>query len=568
MRSFFKHSIWVFILVLININSSYSAVTASVDKNPAMADESIVLKVVADSDVQRNAFDPSPLLKDFIVGRTSVSSQTQMLNFKTTRTTIWNTTLVPRKEGTFTVPALSVGNERTQPFQIKILPVSAASNGAGRDLFITAELDSSQVYLQQQIKYTVKLHLSQNLQRGSLAAPKLENAEVRQIGEDANYSSIIGGKRYQIIERVFAIIPQQSGKFTIEGPLFQGDVVDDSRQSFGFFNRTKSVSRVGPSVELEVLAIPSGFNDSWIPSEFVDINEQWQSENDEYLVGNPITRTITLTAVGLVEEQLPEIDSRYPPQVKTYPDQASTATVEKDGTLIAQRVENVAIIPNQAGIFVIPEVIVPWFNTRTKKTQYAKLEARSIEVKANPIQSQTSAPIMANLDPIATPSALSDADAQATPPTIEVVESDFWFYISAALMALWLITLVLWFWLARLKNSTNNKPPSTNISHKHHWQALDSALKSGQPQQVCQTLPAWLSQLLGFHGATLAQCQAKLQDPQFDKLISQMFACQYSQQQNSWDSTKLRAYLATIEKQQHYKMENEKALKPLYPQTQ
>lgn len=565
MQSFFRNIFGVAVLAILFSTNLSAAVTASVDKNPAMADESIVLKIVADSDVQRNAFDPSPLLKDFIVGRTSVSSQTQMLNFKTTRTTIWNTVLIPRKEGMFTIPALSVGNERTQPFSVKILPVSSTNGGNGRDLFITAEVDNNQVYLQQQIKYTVKLHLTQNLQRGSLAAPELENAEVRQIGEDSNYSEIIGGRRYQIIERVFAIIPQKSGRFKIEGPLFQGEIADDSRQSFGFFNRTKSVSRVGPSVDLQVLSIPSGFNDSWLPSEFVDLTEQWQGSSDDYTVGNPITRTITLTAVGLVEEQLPEINSNYPPQVKTYPDQASTATVEKDGTLIAQRVENVAIIPNQAGTLVIPEVIVPWFNTTTKKTEYAKLPARSIEVQPSTSQNQAPAPIIANLDPVLTPDEANPI--VAPPPVVTAVDSNKWFYVSIVFLTLWLITTLGWFWHSKGQNKKVVEDDSFEVDEKHLWDTLSSALKSQKPQRVVAALADWLSYQADIAGSALPTSQAKLNDPKLDSLINAMFASQYGQQHNDWNSDELFSHLKTIRKRKNKKMDEGTVLKPLYPQT-
>jgi hypothetical protein len=65
-----------------------------------MLDEAIRLTVTADGSADRDAFDSSPLLKDFLVGRTSVSSQTSIVNFDTKRTTVWTTTLFPRKEGT------------------------------------------------------------------------------------------------------------------------------------------------------------------------------------------------------------------------------------------------------------------------------------------------------------------------------------------------------------------------------------------------------------------------------------------------------------------------------------
>jgi hypothetical protein len=566
MQSFFRNMFGIASLAILFSTNLSAAVTASVDKNPAMADESIVLKIVADSDVQRNAFDPSPLLKDFIVGRTSVSSQTQMVNFKTTRTTIWNTVLIPRKEGTFTVPALSVGNERTQPFNVKILAVSSSSGGAARDLFITAEVDSSQVYLQQQITYTVKLHLTQNLQRGSLAAPELENAEVRQIGEDSNYSDIIGGRRYQIIERVFAIIPQKSGRFKIDGPLFQGEIADDSRQNFGFFNRTKSVSRVGPSVDLEVLPIPSGFNDSWLPSEYVELTEQWQGSGDDYVVGNPITRTITLTAIGLVEEQLPEINSDYPPQVKIYPDQASTATVEKDGTLIAQRVENEAIIPNQAGIMVIPEVIVSWFNTATKQTEYAKLPARSITVQPSSAQNQATMPITANLDPVV-PAPLVGSPIVAPAASISPPHSNYWFYTSIIFIALWLTTSLGWLLHSKGRRKMVIVQDDNVVDEKRLWEVLSSALKSHKPQKIVTALADWLSYQVGLSGCALPKSQAKLNDPAFDTLINEMFASQYSQQHNGWSSDELHSYLKTIRKLKNSKADQGNVLRPLYPQT-
>ncbi|MDX2371007.1 MAG: BatD family protein, partial [Colwellia sp.] len=64
-------------------------VTASVDANPVMSNESIVLTVIADDSVERDSLDTTPLLKDFILVRTEVSSQTNMVNFKTSRTTRW-----------------------------------------------------------------------------------------------------------------------------------------------------------------------------------------------------------------------------------------------------------------------------------------------------------------------------------------------------------------------------------------------------------------------------------------------------------------------------------------------
>ena len=106
MRALLQSTLIVFLLTLLLSTAAYADVNsleATIDRNPVMLDEAIRLTVTADGSADRDAFDSSPLLKDFVVGRTSVSSQTSIVNFDTKRTTVWTTTLFPRKEGTFTI---------------------------------------------------------------------------------------------------------------------------------------------------------------------------------------------------------------------------------------------------------------------------------------------------------------------------------------------------------------------------------------------------------------------------------------------------------------------------------
>ena len=557
----------IFILGVLGLWASTATavtqVTATVDKNPAMVDESITLTITADGDADRDAFDPSPLLKDFVVGRTSVSSQTRVVNFNTTRSTTWNTILIPRTQGRFTIPAFNVAGQRTQPINLLIMPVSSAAAGKGRDLFITTEVDSAQVYLQQQIKYTVKLHLAQDLQRGSLAAPTLENAEIRQIGKkDNEYSDIIDGRRYRIIERVFAIIPQQSGSFTIAGPLFEGEVLDNSRQSFGFFNRTKTINRLGPPIDIEVLPIPAGYNTHWLPSEFVQLHEEWQPGAGEYKVGEPITRTLTLTAVGMVEEQLPDIDSQYPAALKTYPDQATTATVDRDRTLIAQRVENIAIIPGQAGEIQIPEVSVPWFNVVTKQTEYATLPARTINVQAAAAQQQNALPATPVSIP---PSELADTPQQSQILPIGGTGNNHWWSVSSwALLVLWLLTL-LW-GIRRKQSAPRQRAAADDEAETAHWQSLNKALQSQDPKTIYPALSSWMGCIAGNTSLALPSSQRKVADMALDKEISLMFAGQYGQQNNNWKSENLARELTRIRKTLLNSGKKGTELRPLYPQ--
>ena len=451
-RTFFISLLLTLTMASFAVSAQVTQLIASVDKNPVLLDESVVLSVTAKGDAPRDAFDPSILGKDFVVGRTSVSSQTQMINFDTTRSTIWNTILIPRKKGRFTIPSFTVEGQSSQPITLMVLPVSASKNSEGRDVFVTTEVDMTEAYLQQQIKYTIRLHLARDLQRGSLSAPTLENGEIRQIGKDAEYADIINAKRYRIIERTFAVLPQKSGAFTIKGPLFEGEIIEERQQNFGFFNRSKTISRVGPDQEINILPIPGQFTGSWLPSDYVELSEQWQPVDGKFTVGEPITRTLTLTAVGVIEEQLPEIGSLYPDSVKVYPDQADTTTVEKDNTLIAQRKETLAIIPTQVGKLQIPAVSVPWFNILTREVEYAQLPARTLDI--SPGAAAQSSPI-ATRAPSAKNTVLApkniDEKASVSPDLSSGHPPSFWSVSSWILLILWLLTLLMWAWQSRAK---------------------------------------------------------------------------------------------------------------------
>ena len=121
---------------------SLTQVTASIDKNPAMMNESIVLTIVADDNINQNDLDTSLLLKDFIVGRTSASSQTSMINFKTTQSTEWRVVLIPKKPGKVTIPALAINDKKTAPISLVILEKNDNSTEQ-QDIFITSELSNT-----------------------------------------------------------------------------------------------------------------------------------------------------------------------------------------------------------------------------------------------------------------------------------------------------------------------------------------------------------------------------------------------------------------------------------------
>ena len=518
-----------------------SQVTASVDKNPVMLKESLVLQVIADDDVNTNALDTSSLLQDFIVGRTSVSSQTSMINFKTTRTTTWTTVLIPRREGNVTIPSFSVEGMKTRAINLSVVAVNDASATKQQDIFITTDISSNNVYVQQQVTLTVKLHFSAELKRGSLTEPTLEHANVTQIGKDRESDTIINGRRYRVIERVYAISPQKSGDFILQSPVFSGEIMVPStrRSNFLSFAESKPVSVIGDEIALSVKPIANNYKGLWLPSELLAIHQEWQPNKDEFTVGEPITRTITLTAAGLSEEQLPEIDMKMPRGLKVYPDQAELHTGMNNNQLVSQKVRNFALVASKAGSYQLPQIVIPWWNTVTNKYQEAVIPAQTITV-------------LPNMDePIEDPayddnSATKNKAVQRVQPERIIITQYSW--LQWLFLSLWLITSFAWFFSVR-RNKKSVKKEKSSQKVTNAYSLLIAACKKNNGSQALKLITPWINTLPdGNNISTLNDAINLLNDSSFTTAINELQQCYYAKEHSDWQGDNLLNTITTINK--------------------
>lgn len=478
-------------------------VAASIDKNPAVVNESIVLTVVANDDINSNALDLSALTQNFIVGRTSVRSQTSMVNFDTTRTTIWSTVLIAKRAGMVTIPALTIEDKQSQPITLNVLSANDPVAQKQKNIFIDSKISSDNIYVQQQVTLSVKLYFSAELRRGNLSEPSLEGANISQVGTDQESDKIINGKRYRVIERVYAISPQRSGEFVISPPRFSGEIMMQSsrRSNFLSFGETKPVSIIGDEITLTVRPIPVAYQGHWLPSEIISLHQEWQpalasSTNNNFIVGEPITRTITLTAAGLSKEQLPKLTMTVPQGLKVYPDQVELHSSMPQNRLVSQAVRSFAIVASKAGTFELPEITIPWWNTITNRQEKAVIAAQTITVLPNPDQPQVQ--VMGN-----TPSAgnltapvclqTSTSSSNNTNNTAEIIIQDSW--VQWLYLALWLITALAWFISTKInKAATTNHTESQPIND--HYLALLAACKQQHNKKVLSLIVPWVNSLL------------------------------------------------------------------------
>ena len=518
-----------------------SQISATIDKNPVVVNESFILKITVDDDVDTNALDTSALLKDFVVGRTSVNSQTSMVNFKTTRTTTWNTLLISKKAGDFTIPPLRIEGIQSKAIQVKVLAEKDPRADQQKDLFITSEVSTREVYVQQQLTLTVKLHFSTELKRGSLTEPTLEGASITQIGKDKEEDTIINGRRYRVIERTYAISPKNSGEFVLKSPVFSGEILLPStrRNNMFSFSETKPVSVIGDEIPLVVRPIPDTFQGTWLPSDLLAIHQDWQPDVTTFKVGEPITRSITLTAAGLSEEQLPILEMTVPKGLNVYPDQAQLHTGMTSGRLVSQKVRNFAIVASKAGEYQLPEINIPWWNTVTNRYQIATISAQTITVLPNSEMEKESE------------ISIPHQNKEVIPAQTVIVTEASW--LQWLFLALWLITSLAWFISTKLTKPSLANLPKTETKNSNVYLSLLAACKKNQGLEVLALISPWINTLQSKAGkvitTTLDDGLLDINNSKFQNEIQLLQQSYYGKEQKNWQGENLCSLIQDINKQ-------------------
>jgi len=541
------------LLILALPSSALTRLTASVDKNPVLQGEYFVLSISADDTVQGSQPDTAALLKNFIVGPTSVSSQTSIINGAMTRKTVWKTELMSRKAGAFNISSFELKGITSQPFTLEVKARETQSSN-NKDIFIKTSLTPKTLYVQQAGVYNVKLYLAKDLSEGSLTTPELENAQISQLGKQVESNEIIEGKRYLVVSRDYLVQPQQSGEFTIAAPVFNGRI----RQNY----RSIAMSAMGEDTQLTVKPIVDNYQGNWLPSELVTIHEEFQPDNASVEVGTPITRTITLTAVGITKEQLPEIKLSKIDGIKSYPDQAENKNAVRDGRIISQRIESFALLPQKPGSYTLPEVKIPWFNTVINKVEYAVLPAKKITITGNELSPQ---PIPTNVLSNNINNGQIPSQNSNAPIITQVEPVSLW--ITVLGYFLWAITLITFIVYAfvnknKVQKNVDDKPedaPKTNI--KEALISLKVSAKQNDLRSFNQALNTFSKIKCDNEQATSSHLINLYQDTDLKELIHNLQKNLYSQTESKVDLNKI---ISLLQQPLKTSRNNEQVLKPLY----
>ena len=304
------------------------SVVATVDRADVELNESFTLKVTVDTAIDTEP-DATALEDDFYVLSRSELSNTMIVNGQISRSRTWSYVLMAKQAGDLVIPPISIGSEQSNSLEITVAPQTAAMPGES-DIFVAAEVDYTESYVQSQVLYRVKVYRAVATRQPRLFEPDFTGVDVlvEIAGEERNYESLINGKNYNVVERVYALFPQASGEISISPARFEARVLRDGRitgrKVFQSDSITVNVKPIPPP--------PEGYPDAaWFPAKSVELSEEWSREPESLPAGEPITRHVTVTALGQLSTQIPVIEATDSDRREGLPGQARSSRQRRAG---------------------------------------------------------------------------------------------------------------------------------------------------------------------------------------------------------------------------------------------
>jgi hypothetical protein len=497
-------------MCLIGCTLAQAKIKATVDRQEMFFGESLTLTISSDQNTNSQP-DFTMLDAVFHIGQTGKSSSTQIINGSVTTETTWQVLLVPKSMGSHIIPPIEVDGESTEVIKIQVNKPDPNAQAKG-DIFIEVETDKSSAFVQEEILLTVRLLYAINLKNGALTEPSADGVIVQQINKGANYTTQRDGKTYQVLERKYAIFAENSGTLTLNPLVFEGEVTDNSRQSFGLFQRGRPIRQVSEMLDLEIKQIPQEFvNKDWIPAVNVNLQQSW-SQDQPYHVGEPITRTINLTVTGLSETQLPDLAIENLSGAKIYQDKTDTLTRTDGQQLVSSKVIKYAVIPTEKGHLEIPEFSLDWFDTASQTARTARIPATTLNIE--PADLSTQAPKAIDFNP---------PTNKPTPQINDVtlpVEYDsqlkWWKRLTFVFGGLWILTV-----LYLLLKAKGRPAEAKEVRQQQNLVSLKH-LNQASPAHIQTTLLAWWNQQYQQKTTNLGQIIQQLSEGETKQAIEQL----------------------------------------------
>ena len=553
-------------------------ITVSTSRNPVALDDSFHLIYEADSSVDDDP-DFSPIYKNFDVLSSSQSTNMRSVNGDWSLKKTWDLAVIAKDIGTFTIPPIRFGKDLSPAIQIKISnsssPNSLAPKGQGQatvpaSIFLESSVDTKTAWVQSQFIYTIRLLRTVSIANASLSEPVTSDPDaiIEKVSED-NYQTTRNGIQYEVFERRYAIFPQKSGALKIDPLTFEGRVnATQPRTIFDQFRMSGQLKRLrSKAVEIQVKANPASINlQDWFPASNFQLIEEWSEDIQNLKVGEPVTRTITIAAEGLTGVQLPDLKFDDIDGLKQYPDNSVIENRPGSEGITGLKQIKVALIPASAGTYLLPEIKLPWWNTKTNKEELATIPQAVLTITGQASQTTMPAPTPGVSETPVSQAAAPTNNITPAPLSPVVTNEPYWRWLALFFAFAWLATLIVFSRRSSADNRQGKKDKQTaSMSVKAAIAAVEKSAKKNDANRTNESLIRWARLL--YHDDTITNLTQITEHcgRQLAQQIRLLNESMYSSEKHTWRG---KGLLLAFNIEQTLKDQKTKAqsstLKPLY----
>ena len=372
----------VLLLGVLFAGFSNAAIVTSVEPRLIEEMDTTTLTVRTTGSTKTETLDLSPLEKDFEVLASNTQSRYRSVNGRVESWVEYQISLRPRRSGELVVPSIVVGNERSKTVRLIVRAMDPGVKQAiERMVFFTTELSADPVYVQAETILNRRLYYSNGVQIYSdlPGVPEIPNAVVVPLGDTQSGSTVFNGQRYGVIEQQFAIFPEHSGTLIIP----EISITSSIRMQSGGRTRRSGIRISTDEKRVEVLPIPPEYprEAPWVPATDVRITETWSPSRTSLEVGEPLHRTLSVTAIGNTGSVIPPLAVEFSEQhFKWYPEAPTLDDDNKGRHIVGNRIEGYSLIPISAGPATLAEVALTWWDTQARQVRVAKLAPSTLTI--------------------------------------------------------------------------------------------------------------------------------------------------------------------------------------------
>lgn len=520
-------------LVLLCMSCSFALraaeITAQLDRDRIVEGETVNLVIQTDDPKQSLETNLDQLQADFHVIDQRSETQMSIVNGRQSATVRLVLTLEPKRAGQLTIPSLQFrGGERTAPKLLAVDKARELAPGEQPPVFIEVEVDPLEgpYYVHAQLSLKVRIFYQQNLTEAAINPPTPEQASVRLLDE-VPYQADRNGERYRVLERRYAIFPERSGELVIPPLQLTGRLIERPADRLWQPSvRGRRVRIESDPMTLAIMPRPPAFQgDTWLPARSIELSQQI-TDGTEVRVGEPVTRTVILDAVGLEEHMLDEPAWPEIADARIYPDQPQGISRDDGQWVLGHREFRYAVVPETAGELVLPEIRLAWWDTINDRQRVTILPEHRVSVL--PPELVAPAPGAPSGDSLTgVPDRLPQISGLSAGPGL-------WQILSVVFAGLWLVTLFLWLRKPGIAASPKPAGEARATDAEALLRVLHNAAKSNDARKAHAALGRWLRHHgpAGTHGSLMRLADLVSDDAQAHALadqIRQLDAAAYAQ---------------------------------------